>query len=44
MGPRGRQLQVPAEQIEAAVIRHYTARVGDPHSHVHLQHDVKVWI
>jgi hypothetical protein len=30
VGPRGRQVQVPVEQVEAAVIRHYTSRAGDP--------------
>ncbi|WP_364511329.1 relaxase domain-containing protein [Nocardioides sp. LML1-1-1.1] len=30
VGPRGRQVQVPTERIEAAVIRHYTSRAGDP--------------
>jgi hypothetical protein len=30
VGPRGRQVQVPVEKIEAAVIRHYTSRAGDP--------------
>jgi exodeoxyribonuclease V alpha subunit len=37
VGPRGRQVQVPVERIEAAVIRHYTSRAGDPHRHLHLQ-------
>ncbi len=37
VGPRGRQVQVPVEQVEAAVIRHCTSRAGDPHRHVHLQ-------
>ena len=31
VGPRGRQVQVPVEQIEAAAIRHCTSRAGDPH-------------
>lgn len=31
VGPRGRQVQVPVDSIEAAVIRHYTSRAGDPH-------------
>ena len=30
VGPRGLQVQVPLERIEAAVIRHYTSRTGDP--------------
>ena len=37
VGPRGRQVQVPVEQIEAAVVRHFTSRAGDPHRHLHLQ-------
>ncbi|MFT4008826.1 MAG: MobF family relaxase [Nocardioidaceae bacterium] len=42
VGPRGRQVQVPVEQIEAAVIRHYTSRAGDPHRHLHLQVNARV--
>jgi len=43
VGPRGRQVQVPVEEIEAAVIRHYTSRAGDPHRHLHLQINARVW-
>jgi len=43
IGPRGRQVQVPVERIEAAVIRHYTSRAGDPHRHLHLQINARVW-
>ena len=43
VGPRGRQVQVPAEQVEAAVIRHYTSRAGDPHRHLHLQLNARVF-
>jgi conjugative relaxase-like TrwC/TraI family protein len=43
VGPRGRQVQVPVEEIEAAVIRHYTSRAGDPHRHLHLQIKARVW-
>lgn len=43
VGPRGRQVQVPVEEIEAAVIRHYTSRAGDPHRHLHLQVNARVW-
>lgn len=43
VGPRGRQVQVPVEWIEAAVIRHYTSRAGDPHRHLHLQVNARVW-
>lgn len=43
VGPRGRQVQVPVEKIEAAVIRHYTSRAGDPHRHLHLQINARLW-
>jgi len=43
VGPRGRQVQIPVEQIEAAVIRHYTSRAGDPHRHLHLQINARVF-
>ena len=43
VGPRGRQVQVPVEQIEAALIRHYTSRAGDPHRHLHLQINARVF-
>jgi len=43
VGPRGRQVQVPVEKIEAAVIRHYTSRAGDPHRHLHLQVNARVF-
>ncbi len=42
VGPRGRQVQVPVEEIEAAVIRHHTSRAGDPHRHLHLQINARV--
>jgi conjugative relaxase-like TrwC/TraI family protein len=43
VGPRGRQVQVPVTQIEAAVVRHYTSRAGDPHRHLHLQVNARVF-
>ena len=43
VGPRGRQVQVPVEEIEAAVVRHHTSRAGDPHRHLHLQVNARVW-
>ena len=43
VGPRGRQVQVPVEELEAAVIRHHTSRAGDPHRHLHLQVNARVW-
>ncbi|QYJ05241.1 relaxase domain-containing protein [Nocardioides panacisoli] len=43
VGPRGRQVQVPVEEMEAAVVRHYTSRAGDPHRHLHLQINARVF-
>ncbi len=43
VGPRGRQVQVSVEQLEAAVVRHYTSRAGDPHRHLHLQINARVY-
>ena len=43
VGPRGRQVQVPVEELEAAVVRHYTSRAGDPHRHLHLQINARVF-
>src|SRR5450631_1336611 len=42
VGPRGAQVQVPVQEIEAAVVRHYTSRAGDPHRHLHLQINARV--
>jgi hypothetical protein len=36
VGPRGGQVQVPLEVLEAAT-GHYTSRAEDPHWHLHLQ-------
>ncbi|SNR66372.1 TrwC relaxase [Blastococcus mobilis] len=36
VGPRGGQVQVPAEVLEAVTVRHDTSRAGDPHRHLHL--------
>ncbi|WP_228387444.1 MULTISPECIES: MobF family relaxase [unclassified Nocardioides] len=43
VGPRGRQVQVPVERIEAVVVRHQTSRAGDPHRHLHLQINARVF-
>src|SRR3954451_1432957 len=43
VGPRGRQVQVPVEELEAAVVRHFTSRAGDPHRHLHLQINARVF-
>src|SRR3954470_20430683 len=37
VGPRGGQVQVPVEVVEAGTVAHYTSRAGDPHRHLHLQ-------
>jgi exodeoxyribonuclease V alpha subunit len=42
VGPRDRQVQVPVEEIEATVVRHFTSRAGDPHRHLHLQINARV--
>jgi hypothetical protein len=34
---------VPVEKLEAAAVRHYTSRAGDPHRHVHLQISARVF-
>lgn len=43
VGPRDRQVQVPVEQVEAAAVRHFTSRAGDPHRHLHLQINARVF-
>jgi hypothetical protein len=40
---RGQQLQVPVDQLEAVTVRHYTSRAGDPHRHLHLQINARVF-
>ncbi len=43
VGPRGRQVQVPVERLEAVAVRHHTSRAGDPHRHLHLQVNARVF-
>jgi hypothetical protein len=43
VGPRGGQVQVPVEFLEAVTVRHYTSRAGDPHRHLHLQIGARVF-
>jgi hypothetical protein len=43
IGPRGGQVQVPVEVLEAVTVRHYTSRAGDPHRHQHLQIGARVF-
>jgi ATP-dependent exoDNAse (exonuclease V) alpha subunit len=42
VGPRGLQVQVPVDEVEAVIVRHYTSRAGDPHRHLHLQINARV--
>ncbi|RHW24095.1 TrwC relaxase [Nocardioides immobilis] len=42
-GQRDRQVQVPVERLEAVTVRHYTSRAGDPHRHLHLQVNARVF-
>jgi len=43
VGPRGGQVQVPLEVMEAVTVRHHTSRAGDPHRHLHLQVNARVF-
>lgn len=43
IGPRGQQVQIPVEQLEAVTVWHYTSRAGDPHRHLHLQINARVF-
>src|SRR3954470_17046621 len=43
VGPRGAQVQVPMEVLEAVTVRHHTSRAGDPHRHLHLQVNARVF-
>jgi exodeoxyribonuclease V alpha subunit len=36
-------VQVPVERLEAVVVRHHTSRAGDPHRHLHLQINARVF-
>jgi exodeoxyribonuclease V alpha subunit len=43
VGPRGGQVAVPVQRLEAVTVRHYTSRAGDPHRHLHLQVNARVF-
>ncbi len=43
VGPRGGQVATPVERLEAVSVRHYTSRAGDPHRHLHVQVNARVW-
>lgn len=43
VGRRGQQRQIPAARVELARIGHFTSRAGDPHRHIHLQVNARVF-
>jgi exodeoxyribonuclease V alpha subunit len=43
VGPRGGQVQMPVEVLEAVTVHHHTSRAGDPHRHLHLQINARVF-
>src|SRR4051812_18001926 len=43
VGPRGGQVQLPVEVAEAVTVAHYTSRAGDPHRHLHLQINARMF-
>lgn len=42
-GPRGAQKLVPVERMEQVAVVHRTSRAGDPHRHVHVQWNTRVF-
>jgi conjugative relaxase-like TrwC/TraI family protein len=43
VGPRGQQVATAVEMLEAVTVRHQTSRAGDPHRHLHLQINARVF-
>ena len=43
VGPRGQQVAIRGREFEAVTVRHYTSRAGDPHRHLHLQINARVF-
>jgi hypothetical protein len=43
VGPRGAQVATPVELLEAVTVKHLTSRAGDPHRHLHLQVNARVF-
>jgi len=43
VGGRGGQVATPVERLEAVAVHHYTSRAGDPHRHIHLQINARVF-
>lgn len=42
-GPRGEQKLVPVERLESVSVVHRSSRAGDPHRHVHVQWNTRVF-
>lgn len=43
VGRKGGQVQIPVEKLEAVIVRRYASRAGDPHRHVGLQVNARVF-
>ncbi|MCK2028068.1 AAA family ATPase [Microbacterium sp. SSW1-47] len=43
VGPRGAQEFVPVERFEQVSVVHRTSRAGDPHRHIHVQWNTRVF-
>ncbi len=43
VGPRGAQEFVPVERFEQVAVVHRTSRAGDPHRHIHVQWNTRVF-
>jgi hypothetical protein len=43
VGRKGGQVQIPVEEHEAVVVRRYASRTGDPHRHLGLQVNTRVF-
>lgn len=43
VGPRGAQRFVPVERLESVSVVHRSSRAGDPHRHVHVQWNTRVF-
>lgn len=43
VGPRGEQEFVPVERFEQVAVVHRTSRAGDPHRHIHVQWNTRVF-
>lgn len=43
VGPRGAQRLVPVERLESVSVVHRSSRAGDPHRHIHVQWNTRVF-